>query len=89
MSPTQQRALVLLQKDSDFVLDSSIPIPEPGREEVLVKIKSAALNPVDAKMRKFGLFYGSGYPAILGMDIAGDVVKLGEGINKLQVGDRV
>ncbi|RXW17953.1 hypothetical protein EST38_g7897 [Candolleomyces aberdarensis] len=88
MPITPQKALVLPQKGSDFVLDTTIPIPKPGKDEVLVKIKSTALNPVDAKMRNFGLVYG-GYPGILGLDIAGDVVELGDGVAKLHVGDRV
>ncbi|KAJ2929657.1 hypothetical protein H1R20_g7449, partial [Candolleomyces eurysporus] len=88
MPTTQQKSLVLPQKGSDFVLDTTFPIPKPGKDEVLVKIKSAVLNPVDAKMRKFGLVYG-GYPGILGLDIAGDIVELGDGVTTLHVGDRV
>jgi NADPH:quinone reductase-like Zn-dependent oxidoreductase len=47
-----------------------------------------SLTPADAKMRKFSLFYGD-YPGILGMDITGEVVELGEGATRFRVGDRV
>ncbi|KAJ2922371.1 hypothetical protein H1R20_g14727, partial [Candolleomyces eurysporus] len=88
MPITQQRALVLPQKGADFVLDTAIPVPKPGKEEVLVKIKSVALTPADAKLRKFGLIYGD-YPGILGLDITGEVIDLGEGATRFNVGDRV
>ncbi|RXW13581.1 hypothetical protein EST38_g12274 [Candolleomyces aberdarensis] len=88
MPITQQNALVLPQKGADFVLDTAIPVPKPGKEEVLVKVKSVALTPADAKLRKFGLIYGD-YPGILGFDITGEVVELGEGADRFKVGDRV
>lgn len=88
MSITKQKALVLPQKGADFVLDTAIPVPKPGKEEVLVKVKSVALTPADAKLRKFGLIYGN-YPGILGLDIAGEVVERGEGATRFNVGDRV
>lgn len=88
MSIARQKALVLPQKGADFVLETGVPVPKPGKEEVLVKIKSVALTPADAKLRKFGLIYGE-YPGILGLDIAGEVVELGEGVTSHEVGDRV
>ncbi len=47
-----------------------------------------SLTPAGAKMRKFGLIYGD-YPGIFGMDIIGEVVELGEGATRFNVGDRV
>jgi NADPH:quinone reductase-like Zn-dependent oxidoreductase len=88
MPPAQQKALVLPEKGADLVLETAIPVPKPGKEDILVKVKSVSLTPADAKMRKFGLFYGA-YPGILGMDITGEVVELGEGATRFKVGDRV
>ncbi|KAJ2936606.1 hypothetical protein H1R20_g484, partial [Candolleomyces eurysporus] len=85
-----QQALVLEEKHAEFTIDS-IPVPKPGKDEVLVKIYSSALNPVDWKVQKHGL-YVENYPAVLGTDIAGEVVQLGEGVSEsglVGIGDRV
>ncbi|KAF6755399.1 hypothetical protein DFP72DRAFT_1121994 [Ephemerocybe angulata] len=51
-----QKALVVPQKGADFQVDS-IPVPVPKKDELLVKVKVAALNPVDEKIRQFGLLF--------------------------------
>lgn len=85
--PTQQKALLLLEKSGDLTL-VDLPIPKPGKDEVLVKIWSSALNPVDWKVQKFGIFLED-YPILLGYDIAGEVVELGEGVSQVAIGDKV
>ncbi|KAL2151250.1 hypothetical protein VTH82DRAFT_6348 [Thermothelomyces myriococcoides] len=55
------------------------PTPEPGPNEVLIEIKAVALNPIDHAQRDIGLFLSS-YPAVIGCDAAGVVVKLGPGV---------
>jgi NADPH:quinone reductase-like Zn-dependent oxidoreductase len=62
------------------------PIPEPGEGQVRVKVKAAAINPVDAAMRS-GVFGGRG-PVGLGFDVAGVVDAVGPGAD-WQVGERV
>ncbi|KAG1905559.1 chaperonin 10-like protein [Suillus fuscotomentosus] len=84
MSP-QQKALVLPRKQGGFEL-SSRSIPNPGAGELLVKIQSAALNPFDYKITNTDYTH---YPAVLGMDIAGIVEELGEGVHNFRRGDRV
>jgi len=67
-----------------------VAIPLPAAGQVLVKVKAIGLNPVDFKTRS-----GKGYasyqtlPAILGWDIAGEVVSVGEGVSKFVTGDRI
>ena len=85
MPPSTQKALLLDAKFGKFVVDT-IPVPKPGPGEVLVKIQAAALNPVDWKVQKYGIFADK-FPAVLGMDIAGDVEELGEGVTDSSVGD--
>ncbi|KAH9481153.1 Zinc-type alcohol dehydrogenase-like protein C2E1P3.01 [Psilocybe cubensis] len=82
-----QKALLLNSKYGNFVV-SDIPRESPGVGEVLIKVQSAALNPVDWKIQRFGYLI-DGYPAVLGSDIAGDVVEVGEGVSDFQKGDRV
>ncbi|KAF5335770.1 hypothetical protein D9611_009685 [Ephemerocybe angulata] len=85
-----QKALVVPAKGTDFVVDAAFPIPVPGNDQLLVKTKAVALNPVDYFMQKTGMFVET-YPAVLGLDIAGEVVKVGEGevASKFKAGDRV
>jgi NADPH:quinone reductase-like Zn-dependent oxidoreductase len=68
-----------------------VPDPKPGAGEVVVKIAATSINPIDYKLRS-----GSArnripleLPAILGRDIAGEVVELGSGVTSVRVGDRV
>ncbi|KAI1413084.1 GroES-like protein [Hypoxylon sp. FL1857] len=53
--------------------------PKPGPDELLLEVKSVALNPVDWKMRDFG-FQVAGYPAVLGSDIGGVVLEAGSNV---------
>ncbi|OJA21242.1 hypothetical protein AZE42_02527 [Rhizopogon vesiculosus] len=86
MSP-QQKALILLEKQGKFEVGSrSIPSPGPG--QLLVKVQSAALNPVDYKIQELGIFVEQ-YPAVLGMDIAGIVQEVGPGVGNFSKGDNV
>ncbi|KAJ3535225.1 hypothetical protein NMY22_g6580 [Coprinellus aureogranulatus] len=86
-----QRALVLLpEPQGDLVIDTSIPIHKPGKDEVLIKIKSAALNPGDAFIKKYGAFGKPvAYPLVLGFDFAGDIVDAGQGVVGYQLSDKV
>ncbi|KAJ3539682.1 hypothetical protein NMY22_g4625 [Coprinellus aureogranulatus] len=84
-----QKALFLTEKQGASALNSSTPIYKPGNDEVLVNVKSAALNPADLWIQKFSAFRPLEYPFILGFDFAGDVVEVGEGVTNLKVGDRV
>lgn len=56
-------------------------IPEPGDNEVLIKIKAAALNRRDFWIKK-GIYQGAKFPCIIGSDGAGTVEKVGKSIDK-------
>ncbi|KAG2147618.1 chaperonin 10-like protein [Suillus clintonianus] len=86
MSP-QQKALILPKKQGNFEVGSR-GIPSPGPGQLLVKIQSAALNPVDYKIQDSGMLV-THYPAVLGSDIAGVVEELGEGVKNFRRGDRI
>ena len=87
MAPSTQKALLLDAKFGKFDVDT-IPVPKPGPGEVLVKIQAVALNPADWKVQKHGILANK-FPAVLGLDIAGDVEELGEGVTDFKIGDRV
>ncbi|KAJ3539679.1 hypothetical protein NMY22_g4626 [Coprinellus aureogranulatus] len=84
-----QRSLVLPQVKADYVLERAYPIPEPDKGEILVKIKSCAINPGDYWVKTIGGPALDHFPIVSGFDIAGEVVKLGEGVTKFKAGDRV
>jgi NADPH2:quinone reductase len=66
------------------------PDPEPGSGEVLVKVHAAGLNGADMMQRR-GLYPAPpGSPQdIPGLELAGEVVALGPGAGRFEVGDRV
>jgi NADPH:quinone reductase-like Zn-dependent oxidoreductase len=68
-----------------------LPAPEPRRDEVLVKVRAAALNPKDSFVRKgrFRAISGRSFPKRVGADFAGEVVELGSRVSGLAKGDRV
>src|SRR4051812_24842944 len=66
------------------------PDPEPGAGEVLVKVASAGLNGADMLQRKGGYPAPPGSPPdIPGLELAGEVVGLGPGVQRFNEGDRV
>ncbi|RGP75520.1 hypothetical protein FSPOR_628 [Fusarium sporotrichioides] len=68
----------------------SAPYPEPENDQVIVKNHAISLNPVDCGQQKLGtVFPWLKFPAILGCDVAGQIVALGSDITKFKVGDRV
>ncbi|KAF8901237.1 chaperonin 10-like protein [Mucidula mucida] len=91
MSQQLQKSLVIEEKLGPFVVRFN-PIPTPAKGEVLVKIIAAGLNPLDWKIQKFGISVGAigaQYPAVLGLDIAGEVEAIGEDVEGWVKGDKV
>ncbi|KAH7923728.1 GroES-like protein [Leucogyrophana mollusca] len=84
---SSQIALWLNEKQGPFkVAPKDIPTPGPG--EILVKVHSAALNPVDWIRQATG-FRVEEYPVVFGGDVAGTVEALGEGVTTFVKGDKV
>lgn len=75
---TTHLAAVSLAKGEPFKLQAR-PTPKPGPGELLIEVKSIALNPADCHMRDQGLFIPS-YPTVIGFDISGLVLEVGEGV---------
>ena len=70
---------------------SSVALPTPGPNQVLVRMQAASINPIDWKQRE-GLvrdWWPLNMPAILGRDGSGTVVGLGAGTARVQCGDSV
>ncbi|GKZ68296.1 hypothetical protein AnigIFM50267_002974 [Aspergillus niger] len=71
-------AALLPSKSSSFTLTTR-PTPTPGPNDLLIAVKSIALNPADTIMRDTGLFIPS-YPTILGFDLSGLVLEVGTNV---------
>ena len=65
-----------------------IPTPEPGPNEIRVKVHAASLNPVDYKLAGRGNDNWA-YPHVLGLDVAGTVDAIGSDVVQWRTGDRV
>jgi NADPH2:quinone reductase len=64
-----------------------VPVPEPGPGQVLVRHQAVGLNFIDTYHRT-GL-YPVRLPSGLGMEAAGTVEKVGEGVTRFAVGDPI
>jgi NADPH:quinone reductase-like Zn-dependent oxidoreductase len=86
------KAVVVHQYGGPEVLKfEDYPDPVPGPGEVLVRVAATSVNPIDYK-RRAGLtkdFYPIKFPGIIGVDIAGTVVKIGPGVDGFTAGDQV
>jgi NADPH:quinone reductase-like Zn-dependent oxidoreductase len=63
-----------------------IPTPNPGANEILVRVTAAAVNPIDWKMRDRD---ERRFPFVLGQDFAGVVSATGKGVTKYREGERI
>ena len=85
-----QLSLILETPGGDWVVKET-EIPKPGTGEILIMVYSAGLNPVDWAVRRYriGAPLVKEYPTCLGVDIAGTVEDVGEGVTGLSRGDKV
>ncbi len=65
-----------------------VPDPKPGTGQVLVRIRAAGVNPVDTYIRA-GIYGQRTMPYTPGLDGAGTVEAVGEGVTRVQTGQRV
>lgn len=73
----------------EALLPEQRPVPVPKAGEILVRVAAAGVNRPDVMQRK-GLYPPPpGAPDIPGLEIAGEVVALGEGVSRFKLGDKV
>src|SRR5688572_8581867 len=85
------RAAVITRPGGPDVLEiQDVPQPAPRSGEVLVRVHASALNRADLLQRQGRYPAPPGAPAnIPGLELAGEVAELGEGVSRWAVGDRV
>src|SRR5213075_1274722 len=63
--------------------------PEPGPEQVLVRVHAAALNPIDLYIRSGLIAMPLSFPYVIACDLAGTVEQVGRQCTQFRAGDRV
>src|SRR4051812_10222905 len=68
---------------------TELPLPEPGPDDVVVKMSAAPINPADLNSIEGKYPIKASLPAIPGMEGAGVVIEIGPGVKNLAVGAQV
>jgi len=82
------KAMAMTSSDGDLG-SIDIPEPAPGPGKVVVAIAAAGVNFMDIGIRRGMAWTDVPYPKVLGVEGAGRVVALGEGVTGIAIGDRV
>jgi len=73
----------------DVLVPETRPMPVPGRGEILVKVAAAGVNRPDVLQRKGGYPPPQGASDIPGLEIAGEIVGLGGGVERYHLGENI
>jgi NADPH:quinone reductase-like Zn-dependent oxidoreductase len=68
-----------------------VEVPQPGPDEILIKVQATSVNPVDAMVVAgfFRTVQQYRFPAVVGRDVSGVVERVGAGVAEFAVGDPV
>lgn len=88
------KAIVLHEAgSSENLILQEIQQPVLKNNEVLIEAKALSINPADFKVRSaeegLNMFFGAARPVVLGWDIAGTVLAIGENVSEFKLGDKV
>jgi len=77
--------------DPTIFEQTDIPIPIPAPDQIMIKVVASSINPVDWKHRIGNHKYilGSPFPIVLGYDVCGEVVEVGNNTSHFKKGDMV
>ncbi|OJJ40835.1 hypothetical protein ASPWEDRAFT_34310 [Aspergillus wentii DTO 134E9] len=78
--------VIRTQNGQPTLVTESLPLPQPGSHQAVVKVSHVAQNPTDVQSFVINAF-GDG--SVLGCDFVGQVVKLGDAVTRLKEGDTV
>jgi NADPH:quinone reductase-like Zn-dependent oxidoreductase len=81
--------------DADQIELRQLPLPQPARGEIIVRVEAAAVNPIDTRRRAgygrrlLSLMGAARLPLVLGNDFAGTVCAVGRDVTAFRAGDAV
>lgn len=88
----ETRAIVINEYGGkEKLAEARVSLPELGTDQVLVKVAATSINPIDWKLREGYLeqMFPWTFPIILGWDVAGEIVEVGQEVKDYHIGDRV
>jgi NADPH2:quinone reductase len=89
MPPASMNAIEITQAGGPEVLKPTTrPVPQPAAGQVLIKVAFAGVNRHDCGQRKRG-FGPKGATDIPGLEVAGEVAAVGDGVTRWKAGDKV
>ncbi|WP_280771980.1 NADP-dependent oxidoreductase [Salipaludibacillus daqingensis] len=86
------KAIVINEYGSKELLhEQELPQPKIAEDQVLVETYATSINPIDWKLREGYLkqMFDFSFPIILGWDVAGVIVEVGNNVKNFKVGDEV
>jgi NADPH:quinone reductase-like Zn-dependent oxidoreductase len=91
MTETMRAVVIDGAGDAGVLRQADVPIPQNVGSEFLVRVVAAGINPIDAKTRAGGGVFSAfdRFPAILGQDFSGVVIRSPYAAHPLQPGDEV
>src|ERR1700733_6366843 len=75
--------------DSSATQVAEVDEPRPGPGEVAIEVAFAGVNFLDVMARRGDPGYASGWPYVAGLEVAGTVLAVGDGVAGRRVGERV
>ncbi len=73
----------------DVIRYGDLPDPVPGPRQALVRVRAAAINPIDTYVRAGTVAMPLPFPFVVGCDVAGEVVAVGDEVHRFEPGTRV
>jgi NADPH:quinone reductase len=88
--PDSMTAIAITRPGGPEVLEPvTLPVPQPGDGEILVAVAAAGVNRPDVLQRQGGYAPPPGAPETPGLEIAGEIVAVGPGVQRYREGDKV
>lgn len=75
--------------DPDVLEPHEVPVPRAARGEVVIRVEAAGVNRPDVLQRMGRYAPPPGASPTIGLEVAGEIAELGEGVESFVVGDRV
>jgi len=82
-------AFITRTGDPAVIVHGDLPDPRPGPRQALVRVRAAAVNPIDTYVRAGTVAMPLPFPFVVGCDLAGEVLAVGAEVDRLRPGMRV
>src|SRR5215469_13554013 len=86
-----QMTVVAISKPGgpEVLIPQTRPVPKPGPDEILIKVEAAGVNRPDVLQRSGAYPPPPGASDLLGLEVAGEVVAVGNNAKRHKLGDKV